>query len=57
LESIKDERALDIVYTLDLFDGKLSLGEIMNIDIPFLNRLRRAKIKINNDLRNQQNIK
>lgn len=33
----------EIVSTLEMFDGKLSLMDVMYFDIPFLNDLRRAK--------------
>jgi hypothetical protein len=41
---------LEVVYMLDLFDGKLSLSEILNLEIPLLNHLRTAKQKINEEV-------
>jgi hypothetical protein len=35
---------------LDLFDGKLSLSEILNLEIPLLNHLKKAKQRINEDI-------
>jgi len=51
---LKGEKALEIVYLLELFDGKLSLTEILNLEIPLLATLRRAKEKINKDVQNRQ---
>jgi len=51
LESVKNEKAEEIVYILDLFDGKITINELLNLDIPYLNQLKNAKIKINNELR------
>jgi hypothetical protein len=42
---------LEIVYLMDLFEGKLSLSEILNLEIPLLNHLRKAKQKINEEIR------
>jgi hypothetical protein len=39
-----------LVYLLDLFDGKLSLSEILNLEIPLLNQLKEAKIRINKEI-------
>jgi hypothetical protein len=39
------------MYLLDLFDGKITINELLNLDTPYLNKLRDAKIKINNELR------
>jgi hypothetical protein len=50
LEQVKSEKAEEIVYILDLFDGKITVNEMLNMDIPYLNQLKNAKIKINNDL-------
>jgi hypothetical protein len=50
LQSVTDEKILEIVYILDLFDGKLSLSEILNLEIPLLNHLKKAKQKINEDI-------
>jgi hypothetical protein len=51
LESLKNERAEEVVYLLDLFDGKITINELLNLDISYLNQLKNAKIKINNELR------
>jgi hypothetical protein len=50
LEQIKADRAEEVVYLLDLFDGKVTVNELLNMDIPYLNQLKNAKIKINSDL-------
>jgi hypothetical protein len=50
LEQVKAEKAEEIVYILDLFDGKITINEMLNMDIPYLNQLKNAKIKINTDL-------
>jgi hypothetical protein len=51
LESLKSDKAEEIMRLLDLFDGKITVNELLNLDIPFLNQLKNVKIKINNDLR------
>jgi len=50
LEAAKAEKAEEIVYLLDLFDGKLSLSEILNVEVPLLNQLKIAKVNINREL-------
>lgn len=47
LEAAKFNVAKDIVYTLDLFDGKLSLTDVMNTPLPFLDKLKDAKYAAN----------
>jgi hypothetical protein len=51
LEEIKAQKAEEIMYLLDIFDGKMTVNELLNLDIPFLNQLKNAKMKINNELR------
>jgi hypothetical protein len=51
LEQVKAQRAEEVMYLLDLFDGKMTINELLNLDMPYLNQLKNAKIKINNDLR------
>ena len=46
---------LEIVYLLELFDGKLSLSEILNLEIPLLNHLRKAKQRINEEIKKKSN--
>lgn len=43
---------MEVVYLLDLFEGKVSLSEILNLEIPLLNHLKEAKLRINKQLRN-----
>ncbi len=50
LEQIKAEKAEEVVYLLDLFDGKITINELLNMEIPYLNQLKNAKIKVNSDL-------
>lgn len=50
LEQVKAQKAEEIVYLLDIFDGKMTVNELLNLDIPFLNQLKSAKIKINNEI-------
>lgn len=45
---LKDEEVDEIVYTLTLFEGHLSLSEILNTERPFLEDLKAAKIKLKN---------
>jgi hypothetical protein len=51
LEELKAQKSEEIMYLLDIFDGKITINELLNLDIPFLNQLRDAKIKINNEIR------
>lgn len=44
----------DIVFTMDLFEGRVSLTEILNLEIPLLNHLKKAKIKLNNEIAKQR---
>ena len=37
----------EIISYLELFEGKISLSEILSMDIPILHSLMDAKIKIN----------
>jgi len=45
------EKSDEIVYILDLFDGKMTINEILNLEIPLLANLKEAKIRINNELK------
>jgi hypothetical protein len=51
LEELKAQKAEEIMYLLDIFDGKITINELLNLDIPFLSQLKDAKIKINNEIR------
>lgn len=44
----------DIVAMLDLFQGQLSLTDILNQDIPILNGLRQAKSKLNGEINKER---
>jgi hypothetical protein len=50
LEKVKAEKAEEVVYLLDLFEGKITVNELINMEMPYLNQLRNAKMKINNDI-------
>jgi hypothetical protein len=50
LEQVKADKAEEVVYLLDLFDGKITINELLNMEIPYLNQLKNAKIKVNSDL-------
>jgi hypothetical protein len=54
LEKIKELKSDEIVFLLDLFNGSLSLNEILNQDISLLNSLKKSKIKMNNDMKNRK---
>lgn len=47
LQKVIDEKMRDIVSLLDLFQGQLSLTDVMNQDIPLLTGLRNAKSNAN----------
>jgi hypothetical protein len=51
LEEIKQMKADELVGMLDLFDGKLTLGDLLNYDIPLLEMLKRSKLKLNKEMR------
>jgi len=51
LEETKAQKAEEIMYLLDMFDGKITINELLNLEVPFLNQLRDAKIKINKEIR------
>lgn len=44
---MKKEKAQEIVMLLDLFDGKITLTELLETDIPIINQLRDAKLELN----------
>jgi hypothetical protein len=50
LESVKNQKAEEIMYLLDIFDGKITINELLNLDMPFVNQLRLAKVKMNNEI-------
>lgn len=47
MEKIKNEKFDDITETLDLFQGQLSLNDILNQEIPFITNLKLAKMRLN----------
>lgn len=46
LEAEKNSRVFDIVVMLEQFDGKLSLSDILNTDIPLLVKLKEQKERL-----------
>lgn len=53
-EKIKQEKMNEILYMIEIFDGKLSLTEVMQYEIPFLNNLKAAKMKFNEELKEEK---
>ena len=47
LENAKNEKFDDIVSLLDLFQGELSLNDVLNQDMIILTKLRESKIRSN----------
>ena len=47
MEKLKNEKFDDIAETLDLFQGQLSLNDILNQEIPFITNLKLAKMRLN----------
>ena len=45
---MKREKAQELVLLLDLFDGKITISELLTLDIPLIHQLRDAKILLNN---------
>ena len=45
-EKLKKEKSQELVMLLDLFDGKITLTELLNTDIPLIQQLRDAKIEL-----------
>ena len=43
---LKHDKAEEIVMLLDLFDGKITLTELLETDIPLIYQLRDAKLEI-----------
>lgn len=54
LERIINSKMEDIVNLLELFQGQLSLTDILNQDIPILNGLRQAKNRINGEIQRER---
>ena len=50
LENAKNEKFDDIVSLLDLFQGELSLNDVLNQDMIILTKLRESKLRINEQL-------
>ena len=46
----------EIVVFLDLFDGKISINEVLDNDIPLLKELRDAKIRINTEVAKKREL-
>ena len=47
LENAKTEKFDEIVSLLDLFQGELSLNDVLNQDMIILTKLRESKIRLN----------
>lgn len=47
-KQMKREKAQELVLLLDLFDGKITISELLTLDIPLIHQLRDAKILLNN---------
>ena len=47
LENAKNEKFDEIVSLLDLFQGELSLNDVLNQDMIILTKLRESKLRIN----------
>lgn len=45
-QQLKKEKSQEIVMLLDLFEGKVTLSEILDTDIPIINQLRDAKLEL-----------
>ena len=52
LEKIKKDKVAEILNFIDLFDGKISLTEILNHEIPFITDLAKAKEERNTETQN-----
>jgi hypothetical protein len=51
---MKELKADEIVFLVDLFGGSLSVNEILNLDVPLLNIIKKSKIKMNNEIKNRK---
>jgi hypothetical protein len=49
--AIKRQKAEEVVMLLDLFDGKMSIGDLLTLDISLINQLRDAKLRLTDELR------
>lgn len=54
LVQMKKEKAQEIIMLLDLFDGKITLSELLDTDIPIIHQLRDAKIALNAQKQQEQ---
>ena len=54
LKQVKADKMEEIVNTLDLFGGQLSLADILNYDIPFISELRETKNRINGEINKER---
>lgn len=53
-QKVLNGKAEEMVILLDLFQGQLSLTDILNQDIPLLNALKDAKSKINGEINKER---
>lgn len=53
-QKVLSGKAEEMVILLDLFQGQLSLTDILNQDIPLLNALKDAKSKINGEINKER---
>jgi hypothetical protein len=53
-QQMKREKAQEIIILLDLFDGKITLSELLETDIPLIHQLRDAKIQLNSQRQQEQ---
>ena len=49
-DKVISDKMDDIVSLLDLFQGQLSLSDILNQDIPLIDDLRKAKNRLNGEI-------
>jgi hypothetical protein len=47
--ALKRQKAEEVVMLLDLFDGKLSVKDLLTLDISLINQLRDAKIRLTDE--------
>lgn len=50
LRDVKREKFDEMVSLLDIFQGQLTLTDVLNQDIPVLNALKEAKIRLNAEI-------
>lgn len=55
ISNARKVKADNVVYMLELFGGKLSLTDVLDTEIPLLNQLREAKLRLIEEMAKDRN--